>query len=166
MKAFTHEDAAKEQFGELNDAYFDVAKDANFYGTAMMPIVANVMNIGYALTSIVGGLFAFGGMLDLGGLAVYLQYGRQISQPMSQVSQQMTSILSALAGAERIFEIIDMEPEVDEGVVTLVGAHKDANGAIHRGPRVRPPAHLGLEGAALVAPDAGARGDRAGRLAH
>ena len=96
----------------------------------MMPIVANVMNIGYALTSIVGGLFAFGGMLDLGGLAVYLQYGRQISQPMSQVSQQMTSILSALAGAERIFEIIDMEPEVDEGVVTLVGAHKDANGAI------------------------------------
>ena len=130
VKAFTHEDAAKEQFGELNDAYFDVAKDANFYGTAMMPIVANVMNIGYALTSIVGGLFAFGGMLDLGGLAVYLQYGRQISQPMSQVSQQMTSILSALAGAERIFEIIDMEPEVDEGVVTLVGAHKDANGAV------------------------------------
>lgn len=63
VKAFTHEDAAKEQFGELNDAYFDVAKDANFYGTAMMPIVANVMNIGYALTSIVGGLFAFGGML-------------------------------------------------------------------------------------------------------
>ena len=113
VKAFTHEDAAKAQFGELNDAYFDVAKDANFYGTAMMPIVANVMNIGYALTSIVGGLFAFGGMLDLGGLAVYLQYGRQISQPMSQVSQQMTSILSALAGAERIFEIIDMEPEVD-----------------------------------------------------
>ena len=130
VKAFTHEDAAKEQFGKLNDAYFDVAKDANFYATAMMPIVANVMNIGYALTSIVGGLFAFGGMLDLGGLAVYLQYGRQISQPMSQVSQQMTSILSALAGAERIFEIIDMEPEVDEGVVTLVGAHKDANGAI------------------------------------
>lgn len=130
VKAFTHEEEAKEQFGKLNDAYFDVAKDANFYGTAMMPIVANVMNIGYALTSIVGGLFAFGGMLDLGGLAVYLQYGRQISQPMSQVSQQMTSLLSALAGAERIFEIIDMEPEVDEGVVTLVGAHKDANGAI------------------------------------
>ena len=130
VKAFTHEDAAKEQFGKLNDAYFDVAKDANFYATAMMPIVANVMNIGYALTSIVGGLFAFGGILDLGGLAVYLQYGRQISQPMSQVSQQMTAILSALAGAERIFEIIDMEPEVDEGVVTLVGAHKDANGAI------------------------------------
>ncbi len=130
VKAFTHEEEAKEQFGKLNDAYFDVAKDANFYGTAMMPIVANVMNIGYALTSIVGGLFAFGGMLDLGGLAVYLQYGRQISQPMSQVSQQMTALLSALAGAERIFEIIDMEPEVDEGVVTLVGAHKDANGAI------------------------------------
>ncbi len=147
VKAFTHEDAAKAQFGQLNDAYFNVAKDANFYATAtmgimavakdanfyataMMPIVGNVMNIGYALTAIVGGLFAFGGMLDLGGLAIYLQFGRQISQPMSQVSQQMTSLLSALAGAERIFEIIDMEPEVDNGTVTLVGAQKDANGAI------------------------------------
>ena len=130
VKAFTHEDAAKAQFGKLNGAYFDVAKDANFYATAMMPIVSNVMNIGYALTAIVGGLFAFGGMLDLGGLAIYLQFGRQISQPMSQVSQQMTSLLSALAGAERIFEIIDMEPEVDEGKVTLVRAQKDENGAI------------------------------------
>ena len=127
VKAFTHEDAAKAQFGQLNDAYFNVAKDANFYATAMMPIVGNVMNIGYALTAIVGGLFAFGGLLDLGGLAIYLQFGRQISQPMSQVSQQMTSLLSALAGAERIFEIIDMEPEVDNGTVTLVGAQKDAN---------------------------------------
>ncbi len=130
VKAFTHEDAAKAQFGKLNNAYFDVAKDANFYATAMMPIVGNVMNIGYALTAIVGGLFAFGGMLDLGGLAIYLQFGRQISQPMSQVSQQMTSLLSALAGAERIFEIIDMEPEVDDGTVTLVRAQKDENGAI------------------------------------
>ena len=130
VKAFTHEDAAKAQFGKLNNAYFDVAKDANFYATAMMPIVSNVMNIGYALTAIVGGLFAFGGMLDLGGLAIYLQFGRQISQPMSQVSQQMTSLLSALAGAERIFEIIDIEPEVDEGKVTLVRAQKDENGAI------------------------------------
>ena len=130
VKAFTHEDAAKAQFGKLNNAYFDVAKDANFYATAMMPIVSNVMNIGYALTAIVGGLFAFGGMLDLGGLAIYLQFGRQISQPMSQISQQMTSLLSALAGAERIFEIIDMEPEVDEGKVTLVRAQKDENGAI------------------------------------
>ena len=130
VKAFTHEDAAKAQFGKLNGAYFDVAKDANFYATAMMPIVSNVMNIGYALTAIVGGLFAFGGMLDLGGLAIYLQFGRQISQPMSQVSQQMTSLLSALAGAERIFEIIDIEPEVDEGKVTLVRAQKDENGAI------------------------------------
>ena len=130
VKAFTHEDAARARFDELNDAYFDVAKDANFYATAMMPIVGNVMNIGYAITSIVGGLFAFGGILDLGGLAVYLQYGRQVSQPMSQVSQQMTALLSALAGAERIFEIIDMQPEVDDGKVTLVRAQKDENGAI------------------------------------
>lgn len=130
VKAFTHEDAAKAQFGSLNNAYFDVAKDANFYATAMMPIVGNVMNIGYALTAIVGGLFAFGGMLDLGGLAIYLQFGRQISQPMSQVSQQMTALLSALAGAERIFEIIDTQPEADEGTVTLVRAQKDENGAI------------------------------------
>ena len=130
VKAFTHEDAARTQFGKLNDAYFGVAKDANFYATAMMPIVGNVMNIGYALTAIVGGLFAFGGMLDLGGLAIYLQFGRQISQPMSQVSQQMTALLSALAGAERIFEIIDTPPETDEGKVTLVRAQKDENGAI------------------------------------
>mgnify|MGYP002554190856 CR=1 FL=1 len=125
VKAFTHEDAAKAQFGKLNNAYFDVAKDANFYATAMMPIVSNVMNIGYALTAIVGGLFAFGGMLDLGGLAIYLQFGRQISQPMSQISQQMTSLLSALAGAERIFDVLDMPPEVDEGEVTLEQSGRD-----------------------------------------
>lgn len=130
VKAFTHEDVAKDDFHKLNSDYFDVAKDANFYGTTMMPIVGNVMNIGYAITAIVGGGIAFGGMLDLGGLAVYLQYSRQVSQPMSQVSQQVTTILSALAGAERIFEIMDMEPEVDEGNVTLVPIDKSDNGSV------------------------------------
>ena len=130
VKAFTHEDEAKADFGKLNEDYFNIAKDANFYGTTMMPIVGNVMNIGYAITAIVGGGIAFGGMLDLGGLAVYLQYGRQVSQPMSQVSQQVTMILSALAGAERIFEIMDMEPEIDEGNVTLVPVQRAEDGSL------------------------------------
>lgn len=128
IKAFTHEEEAKAQFAELNQRYFEVSKDANFYSMALMPIVGNIMNIGYAITAIVGGGLAFGGMLDLGGLAIYLQFGRQVSQPLSQVSQQVTSILSALAGAERIFEIIDMPPEVDEGTVTLVPVNKSADG--------------------------------------
>ena len=130
VKAFTHEEQTKARFAALNDAYYDVAKDANFYSTAIMPLAGNLMNIGYAVTAVIGGALAFGGGLDLGGLAIYLQYGRQVGQPMNQVSQQISAILSALAGAERIFEVIDTPPEIDEGKVTLTAARKNCGGSL------------------------------------
>ena len=130
VKAFTHEDEARADFKALNDRYFGVAKDANFYATAIMPLAQNITNIGYAITAIVGGLLAFSGSLDLGGLALYLQYGRQVSQPLNQISQQVTAILSALAGAERIFEVMDTAPETDDGTVTLTPVNIAPDGSI------------------------------------
>lgn len=130
VKAFTHEDEAKAEFAKLNDTYFSIARDANFYATTIMPLAGNLMNIGYAVTAVIGGALAFAGTLDLGGLAIYLQYGRQVGQPMNQVSQQISAILSALAGAERIFEIIDTPAETDEGEVTLVPVEKSGSGAL------------------------------------
>lgn len=128
VKAFNHEAQAKEEFAELNEEYRRAGSQATFYSTALMPMTANIMNIGYAITAAIGGLLALVAGFDLGGFAVYLQYARQVGQPMSQVSQQLTSILSALAGAERIFSVMDAEPEIDEGNVTLVSVIKNEVG--------------------------------------
>ena len=130
VKAFTHEDEAKAQFKTLNEAYRDAAQKANFYSTMIMPVSGNLMNISYALTAAFGGFLSVIQGFDLGGLVVYLNYSKQVGQPLNQISQQMTTLLSALAGAERIFEVMDTQPEVDEGTVTLVQAEKDANGTL------------------------------------
>ena len=130
VKAFTHEAQAKADFKDLNLAYRDAAQKANFYSTMIMPVSGNLMNVSYALTAAFGGLLSVLQGFDLGGLVVYLNYSKQVGQPMNQISQQMTTLLSALAGAERIFEVMDTRPEVDEGEVTLVRAEKDANGAL------------------------------------
>ena len=130
VKAFTHEEQAKEQFRKLNEAYRDAAQKANFYSGVIMPISGNLMNISYALTAAFGGLLSVLQGFDLGGLVVYLNYSKQVGQPLNQISQQMTTLLSALAGAERIFEVMDTQPEEDQGSVTLVGAEKDANGTL------------------------------------
>ena len=130
VKAFTHEDQAKEQFRKLNETYRDAAQKANFYSGVIMPISGNLMNISYALTAAFGGLLSVLQGFDLGGLVVYLNYSKQVGQPLNQISQQMTTLLSALAGAERIFEVMDTQPEEDQGSVTLVGAEKDANGTL------------------------------------
>ena len=130
VKAFTHEEQAKDQFRKLNETYRDAAQKANFYSTMIMPVSGNLMNISYALTAAFGGLLSVIQGFDLGGLVVYLNYSKQVGQPLNQISQQMTTLLSALAGAERIFEVMDTQPEVDEGTVTLVGAEKDANGTL------------------------------------
>ena len=119
VKAFTHEELAKEEFDGLNQAYRDAATDAAFYSGAIFPVSANLNSIGYAVTAVVGGLLALVRGFDVGGLAAYLLYARQVSRPVEGISQQLTALLSALAGAERIFEVMDAKPEVDEGKVRL-----------------------------------------------
>ena len=130
VKAFTHEEKAKEEFRVLNERYRDAAQKAHFYAIMIMPVSGNLMNVSYALTAAFGGLLSVLQGFDLGGLVVYLNYSKQIGQPLNQISQQMTTILSALAGAERIFEVMDTAAEVDEGSVTLVAAEKDENGTL------------------------------------
>ena len=119
VKAFTHEEIAKEEFAELNEAYRAAATDANYYAGAIIPLSANISNIGYAATAAVGGFLALVMGFDLGGFAAYLLYARQIGRPLEQVSQQLNAIMSALAGAERIFDVMDTPPEIDEGKVVL-----------------------------------------------
>ena len=130
VKAFTHEDESRAKFKKLNDSYRDAAQKANYYSTMIMPMSHNLSNISYALTAAFGGLLALLRGFDLGGLVIYLNLSRQISQPLNQISQQMTMLLSALAGAERIFEVMDTAAETDEGSVTLIAAEKDANGTL------------------------------------
>lgn len=125
VKAFGHEEEAKRDFDALNGDYRAAATEAGFYSTAIMPISNNLMNIGYALTAMFGGLLSALSGFDLGGLVVYLTYSKQVGQPINMISQQVTTILSALAGAERIFEVMDRQSETDEGAVTLVPVDGD-----------------------------------------
>lgn len=124
VKVFCHEKEAKERFRELNDQLFDSASNANIYANVLMPIMANIGNISYVLTTMVGALLAIGGVggLTLGGLASFLQLNRSFTHPITQVAQQFNSIIMALAGAERIFDLLDEPSEQDEGYVTLVNA--------------------------------------------
>ena len=112
----------------LNDSYRDAATAAQTYSGAMMPAMANLSRIDYAVTCCVGGLLAIGGMFDVGSLGAYLLYVKQVSQPISQISQQVNVLLAAVAGAERIFAVMEAEPEVDEGktVIVRVEKHGDA----------------------------------------
>jgi len=130
VKAFNHEEQAKADFARLNEDYRQAATAANANASAIMPLAVNITNMGYALTAAFGGVLSIVTSFNLGSLLGYLQYSRQISQPMNQMSQQMTTILSALAGAERIFQCMDTPPETDEGKVTLVRAHRRADGAL------------------------------------
>ncbi len=130
VKAFHHENQSQQVFDGLNATYRDAAMDANFYSTAIMPVVSNIFNIGFAVTAALGGALAVASGFDLGGLAAYLQFSKQVGQPLNQVSQQITTLLSALAGAERIFELMDVEPEPDDGVVTLVPVVQGDDGEI------------------------------------
>ena len=129
VKAFTHEEEAKAEFARLNEELRVSASNARFYAMAVMPIAGNLNHVGYALTAMFGGLLAIFGGFDIGGFTTYLNYSRQVSQPLNQISQQITTILSALAGAERIFEVMDARPEADEGRVTLVPVRKE-NGVL------------------------------------
>ena len=130
VKAFTHEPQAKADFNQLNENYREAASNAGFYSTCIMPVAGNLSNIGYAITAAFGGALAILAGFDIGGLVAYLTYSKQVSQPMNQISMQMTNILSALAGAERIFQVMDTEPEIDQGNVTLVPVQRGEDGVL------------------------------------
>ncbi len=130
VKVFCHEKEAKEGFDVLNEEFRSAATDANTYASIIMPIMGNLSYVNYALTAAAGAMLVIRGMMDLGSIASFLQYTRSFSQPITQISQQFNALLAALAGAERIFEIIDTPPEADDGYVELVNANVSAAGSI------------------------------------
>jgi len=127
IKVFNHEKKAIAHFNELNVAYRDAATTAQSYAGSMMPAMANLSRINYAVTACVGGLLAIGGAMDIGSLGAYLVYVRQVSQPVAQISQQVNVILAAVAGAERIFAVMEEAPEVDEGGTVIVRVEKNGD---------------------------------------
>ena len=129
IKVFNHEEKARKGFRERNENYRRAATAAQGFAGAMMPSLGNLSHINYALTCCLGALLAIGTGFDLGSLVVFLQYTRQVSQPVNQVSQQMNNVLAAIAGAERIFEVMEVAPEVDDGKVVLVHTARTADGS-------------------------------------
>jgi len=121
VKVFTHEEAVKKEFDEINDTLFESAYQANKYANILMPILGNLGNISYVFTAIFGGILAINGFggLTLGALASFLQLNKSFTGPITQVSQQLNSVIMASAGAKRIFALMDELPEDDDGIVTL-----------------------------------------------
>lgn len=132
IKVFCHEEKAIEQFDEKNEKLCHDASEANTFANILMPIMGNLGNLQYVLLAIVGGTMAVAGVggLTLGAIASFLQLSKSFMNPISQVSNQLNMVIMALAGAERIFKMMDEEPEVDEGYVTLVNAKHDENGQL------------------------------------
>ena len=129
IKVFNYEEDSKARFDDLNEQLCDSMTKANMYANILMPCIMNIGNLGYVLVAVIGGILSVNGILTIGSIAAFLQYVKAFTNPLGQVSQQMNSIIMALAGAERIFDLIDQEEEVDEGYVTLVNA-KMENGKI------------------------------------
>ena len=127
IKVFNHEKQAIGRFTTLNDEYRQAATAAQAYAGMMMPAMGNLSKINYAVTCCVGGLLAIGGMFDVGSLGAYLLYVKQVSQPIGQISQQVNTLLAAAAGAERIFAVMDAQPETDEGKTVIVRVEKDGD---------------------------------------
>ena len=129
VKVFNYEEQSKKRFDDLNEQLCDSMTKANMYANILMPCIMNIGNLGYVLVAVIGGILSVNGILTIGSIAAFLQYVKAFTNPLGQVSQQMNSIIMALAGAGRIFELLDEEPEQDEGYVTLVNA-KMENGKI------------------------------------
>ena len=129
IKVFCHEEAAKEEFDRKNEALCQCATAANTYANILMPIMNNLGNLQYVLIAIVGGALAIFGIAPItaGIIASFLQLSKNFTRPFSEISQQINAVIMALAGAERIFELMDEESEQDEGYVTLVNAKYDKN---------------------------------------
>lgn len=132
VKVFNHERKSEEEFDKLNEALFESAAQANTFANMMGPVIGNIGNLQFVLVSVLGGFLSImgSGGITLGVMASYLQFTKSFTQPFMQVAQQFNSIVMALAGAERIFALIDEESEKDEGYVTLVNAKKYENGNI------------------------------------
>ena len=129
IKVFNHEETAKREFAALNEAYRQAGTNAHTFAGLMPPTMGNLSHVNYALTCCVGALLSIRSG-DLGGLAAFLIYSKQVSQPINQISQQVNTILSAVAGAERIFEVMETTPEVDEGKVKLVRVTESRDGSL------------------------------------
>lgn len=127
VKVFCHEEKSLEEFKELNNQLFDSAYNANKFANLMGPINAQLGNISYVLCAVVGGMLAFGnvGGFTVGALASFLTFNKNFNMPINQITQQFNSIIMALAGAKRVFDLLDEEVEKDEGYVTLVNAKKE-----------------------------------------
>ena len=128
IKVFCHEDKAIEDFKKHNEELRKASTGAQTFAGFMMPMLGNLSHINYAVTCCIGGLLTIAGMFDIGSLVSYLQYTKQVANPISQVSQQVNMILAALAGAERIFAALDEEEEINNGQVTLARVKIDENG--------------------------------------
>jgi ATP-binding cassette subfamily B protein len=130
VKVFCREQYVSEEFEKRNEELRQTSTSANTYAMILMPIMGNLSYALYAAAAAAGAGLAILGRADIGTLAAFLQYTRSFSQPLVQVSQLFNGFISALAGAERIFELIDSTPEVDEGKVTLVNVEKEESGAL------------------------------------
>ena len=132
IKVFCHEEKAKEIFDQKNEELCKDASAANSFANILMPIMGNLGNLQYVLLTTIGGTMALGGAggMTVGTIASFLQLSRSFMNPISQISNQLNMVVMALAGAERIFKLMDEEPEVDEGYVTLVNAKYDENGEL------------------------------------
>lgn len=130
IKVFCHEEKAKETFDEKNEELCRDATQANGFANILMPIMGNLGNLQYVLIALIGGTLAITGVssLTLGAIASFLQLSKSFMNPISQISNQLNMVVMALAGAERIFRLMDEEPEVDDGYVTLVNAVRDDKG--------------------------------------
>ena len=131
VKVFCHEQEAQDGFDRVNDEMFHSADKAHTYASILMPIMVNIGNVQYVIVAMVGGALALSGVdttITLGVIASFLQLSKSFSNPINQISQQFNSIIMALAGAERIFALMDEEPEEDHGTVTLVNVSYDKEG--------------------------------------
>lgn len=132
VKVFTHEEEAKKDFDKVNDELFESAYEANKYANILMPLIGNLGYVSYVLVALIGGVLAINGYtnLTIGALASFLQLNRSFNNPIGQISQQVNMVLMALAGASRIFALLDEEVEKDEGHVTLVNAKENEDGTL------------------------------------
>lgn len=132
VKVFCHEEESKERFNELNDQLFESADNANKFANILMPVNAQLGNISYVICAIAGGFLALNnvGGFTIGSLVSFLTFNKSFSMPVNQMSQQLNSVVMALAGADRVFRLIDQQPETDEGYVELVNAKEDGRGGV------------------------------------